>query len=61
METLVKNVQEILASIESGIKEKKFPEQIRIYIEQLGRNLRQFLETIEIATQLNTIQTPLIS
>ncbi|MCC5997646.1 MAG: hypothetical protein LM573_01070 [Thermofilum sp.] len=59
MEALVKNVQEILASIESGIKEKKFPEQMRIYIEQLGRNLRQFLETIEIATQLNTIQTPI--
>ena len=59
MEALTKNVQEILASIETGIKERKFPEQTRIYIEQLGRNLRHFLETVEIAAQANTIKTPI--
>ncbi|MCC6002897.1 MAG: hypothetical protein LM590_00945 [Thermofilum sp.] len=59
LEDLVKGVQEILKTIEGGIKEKKFPEQMRIYIEQLGRNLRHFLDVVETAAQANTIQTPI--
>ncbi|ABL77492.1 hypothetical protein [Thermofilum pendens] len=59
MEELVKSVKETLNMIDAGIRDKKFPEQMRIYIEQLGRNLRHFIEVIEVTGRENTIQSPI--
>jgi len=59
MEDLVSNVNLVLKLIEEGIKERKFPEAMRTYIEQLGRNLRQFLDVVEVSALVNTIQSPI--
>ncbi|MEZ0346692.1 MAG: hypothetical protein ABWK01_09090 [Infirmifilum sp.] len=59
MEELVKNVDQILKLVEDSIKERKIPETMRTYVEQLGRNLRLFLDVAEISVQQNTIQSPI--
>ncbi len=59
MEDLVKSVDQVLRLVEEGIKEGKFPEAMRTYIEQLGRNLRLFLDVVEISALENTIQSPI--
>ncbi|QOJ78526.1 hypothetical protein IG193_07155 [Infirmifilum lucidum] len=59
MEDLVKSVDQVLRLVEEGIKERRFPEAMRTYVEQLGRNLRLFLDVVEISALENTIQSPI--
>lgn len=59
VENLVKSVDQALKTIESVISEKRVPETMRTYVEQLERNLRLFLDVAEISIQQNTIQSPI--
>uniref|UniRef100_A0A7C4FDR5 DUF2258 domain-containing protein n=1 Tax=Thermofilum pendens TaxID=2269 RepID=A0A7C4FDR5_THEPE len=59
MEDLLKQLNVVLDAIETGIKEKKFPETIRLYVQQLDRRIREFLTAVEVSVQENTIQTPI--
>lgn len=59
METpqLIEAMRQLLDAIEQGIREEKFPETSRIYIQQLGRQIRETLEVVEAVLRENTIQT----
>ena len=59
MEDLLKQLNVVLDAIETGIREKKFPETIRLYVQQLDRRIREFLTAVEVSVQENTIQTPI--
>ncbi|MGB9708911.1 MAG: hypothetical protein ACPLRJ_00365 [Infirmifilum uzonense] len=59
MEELVKSIDQILKMIDQSINEKKIPETMRTYVEQLERNMRLFLDVAEISVQENTIQSPI--
>lgn len=49
----------LLESMEAGIKEKRFPETIRLYVQQLGRRMREFMTAVEVSVRENTLQTPI--
>ncbi len=57
MEEVITQMEDLLKGIEEGIKEGKFPEISRIYIEHLGRNIRTTLRVLRAVTRENTIQT----
>ncbi|RLE84750.1 MAG: hypothetical protein DRJ41_02575 [Thermoprotei archaeon] len=57
MEELTKILRQCLDEIDAGIKEGKFPEVARIYVERLGRSIRNTLSVIETVLKENTIQT----
>jgi len=57
MEELKEVFRKCLEEIDSGIKESKFPEVARIYIERLGRSIRDTLSVIDTVMKENTIQT----
>jgi hypothetical protein len=59
LEDLLKQLNVVLDAIETGIREKKFPETIRLYVQQLDRRIREFLTAVEVSVQENTIQTPI--
>ncbi len=57
MEELKVTFNKCLEEIETGIKEGKLPEAVRIYIERLGRSIRETLSVIDTVMRENTIQT----
>lgn len=57
MESIVEQMKQLLSVIEEGIKEQKFPETSRIYIQQFGRQIRETLSVIEVILKENTLQT----
>lgn len=59
MEELLKQLTSLLDSMEAGIKEKRFPEAVRLYVQQLGRRIREFMTAVEVSVRENTIQTPI--
>lgn len=59
MEDLLKQLNVVLDAIETGMREKKFPEPIGLYVQQLDRRIREFLTAVEVSVQENTIQTPI--
>jgi len=59
LEDLLKQLSVVLNAIETGIREKRFPETIRLYVQQLDRRIREFLTAVEVSIQENTIQTPI--
>lgn len=59
MEELLRQLNSLLESMESGIREKKFPEAVRLYVQQLGRRMREFMTAVEVSIRENTIQTPI--
>ncbi len=59
METpqLIEAMRQLLHAIEEGIRGEKFPETSRIYIQQLGRQIRETLEVVDAVLRENTVQT----
>ncbi|MEM4411572.1 MAG: hypothetical protein QXO66_01860, partial [Thermofilum sp.] len=59
MEELLKQLNSLLESMETGIREKKYPETVRLYVQQLGRRMKEFMTAVEVSVRENTIQTPI--
>jgi len=59
MEELFNLMSKCVETIEKGIKEKAFPEVARIYIERLGRSVRETEGVLKLVLMENTIQTPI--
>lgn len=57
MEDLKEVFGKCLEEIETGIREGRIPEAVRIYVERLGRSIRETLSVIETVMRENTIQT----
>jgi len=59
MEELLKQLESVLEAMEAGIREKKFPETVRLYVQQLERRMREMMTAVEVTVRENTIQTPI--
>ena len=57
MENIIEQMKQLLNLIEEGIREQKFPETSRIYIQQFGRQIKATLDLIEVILGENTLQT----
>jgi len=54
---LIEAMRQLLHAIEEGLRGEKFPETSRVYIQQLGRQIRETLEAVDAVLRENTVQT----
>jgi len=59
VENILKSLNELVNSIEAGIREGTVPEVSRIYLQRLVRSIRDTINVIEIVGKPNTIQSPI--
>jgi len=59
MTDILESLNEIIKTIENGIKEGTVPEGSRMYLQRLMRSIQDTIKVIEIVKQEKTIQSPI--